>query len=452
MRIVVAGCGKIGVSVIASLAAEGHDVVAVDSDDAVVDEINNIYDVIGVIGNSVDCDVLSEAGVSRAEMFIATTGSDELNMLSCFLAKKMGAKHTVARIRNPEYNEKSLGFMRHELGLSLAINPERLAAQELFNVLKLPYAAKIETFSRGNFEMVEIKLKKDSPLCGKNLAELRGRYKSQFIICTVQRGKDVYIPDGNFTLAEGDKVGITASPVEIGRFFKELGIMQKQAKNIILLGGSRIAYYLAKMLTSSGSCVKIIEQDKVLCDEICEGVPKALVINADGAQQEVLMEEGLKNCDAFVTLTGNDESNILLSIFAASQNVPKVIAKISRTELEGMAENLGLDCIVSPRKTVADIIVRYARALKNSLGSKVETLYKLSDGAAEALEFTVGQDFRSGGIPLKDLHLKSNILIAGIIRGRKPIVPAGDDVILPGDSVVVISAKHRLDDLSDIMK
>lgn len=452
MRIVIAGCGKIGISIIESLAAEGHDVVAIDSDAGVIDEISNVYDVIGVIGNTVDCDVLSEAEIEKTEMFVATTASDELNMLSCFLARKMGAKHTVARIRNPEYNEKSLGFMRHELGLSFSINPERIAAQELFNVLKLPNAAKIELFSRGNFEMIEMKLRAESPLCGKKLSELRGKYKSKFIITTVQRGKNVYIPDGNFTLNEGDKVGLTASPVEIGRFFKELGILQKQAKNIILLGGSRIAYYLAKMLTASGSNVKIIEQDKALCDEICEGVPKALVINGDGAHQELLMEEGLKNCDAFVTLTGNDESNILISVFAASRNVPKVIAKISRPELEGMAENMGLDCIVSPRKAVTDIVVRYARALKNSLGSKVETLYKLADGKAEALEFTVGADFRSVDIPLKNLKLKTGILIAGIIRGRKAIVPTGDDSIMSGDSVVVISSGRRLNDLSDILK
>jgi trk system potassium uptake protein TrkA len=452
MKIIVVGCGKIGTTIISSLVSEGHDLVALDSDPAVIAGITNIYDVMGVCGNGADCEILKEAGIDKTELFVAVTGSDELNMLSCFLAKKMGAKHTIARIRNPEYNDSSLGFMKQQLGLSMAINPELLAAQELFNILKLPSAVKIETFSGRNFEMIEIRLKDDSALNGMKLSELRGRYKAKFLVCTVQRGDQVCIPDGNFELKSGDKIGLTASPAEIQKLLRAMGVLQKQARSVMILGGSRTAYYLAKMLSSIGNSVKIIEQDRQTCRELCDALPKAVIINGDGAQQELLLEEGIRSLDAFVALTGMDEENILISIFAASQNVSKVISKVNRDELASMAEKLGLDCIVSPKKIISDILVRYARALQNSLGSNVETLYNLMDGRAEALEFNVRSDSRLTHIPLKELRLKPNVLIAGIIRDRKTIIPAGEDMILPGDKVVVLAAGQRLQDLSDILK
>lgn len=454
MNIIVVGGGKIGKTIIASLVSEGHDVVVLEDNPSVLDEITNIYDIMGVRGNGADCETLEEAGVDKAEMFVAVTGSDELNMLSCFMAKKMGAKHTIARIRNPEYNEHSLGFMRQQLNLSMSINPELLVAQELFNILKLPSAVKIEYFSGRNFEMVELRLKKDSMLNGTKLSELHSKYKTKVLVCAVQRDNEVYIPDGNFVLESGDKISITATPTEIHKLLRSLGVMQKQAKNIMILGGSKTAYYLAKMLTATGNNVKIIEQNRSRCRRLCEDLPKAVVINGDGAQQELLLEEGLRSMDAFVALTGMDEENILISIFAASQNVSKVISKVNRNELAKMAVNLGLDCIVSPREITSDIIVRYARALKNSMGSNVETLYKILDGQAEALEFKVRAESKKiVSQPLKFLQLKKNTLIAGIIRGRKTFVPSGEDMILPGDKVIVLSSnEQRLHDLSDILK
>lgn len=450
MRIIIVGCGKIGTTILASLVAEGHDVVAIDGNPDIISEITNIYDVIGVCGNGAGIETLSEAGVDRAELFVAVTGSDEFNMLSCFMARKMGAGHTIARIRNPEYHDNSLGFMRQHLGLSMAINPELLAAHELYNILKLPSAVKIEKFSHRNFEMVELKLKPDSILDGMTLSQLRTKFKAKFLVCTVQRGDKVYIPDGNFSLKSGDKIGVTADIAELQKLLREMGILQKQAKNIMILGGSRTAYYLTRQLLATGSSVKIIERDLQRCNELCEALPKAVIIHGDGAQQELLMEEGLNSLDAFVSLTGMDEENILISIFAANQNVPTVISKVNRSELASMAVKLGLDCIVSPKKIISDILVRYARALENSLGSKVETLYKLMDDKAEALEFIVGPDFRQVQIPIKDLKIGKNILLAGIIRNRQPIIPSGDDVILPDDRVIVISADGRLQDLSDI--
>ena len=452
MKVIIVGCGKIGETILADLTEEGHDLVAIDNDQDVVDEITNIYDVMAVCGNGTDCNTLIEAGIKNTELFIALTSSDEVNMLSCYIARKMGAKHTIARIRNPEYNADSLGFLRQQLDLSLAINPEMLAAREMFNVLKLPSAVKIETFSARNYEIVEVVLKEGSALTGIKLAELRNKFKAKFLICVVRRGDDVYIPDGNFTLLPGDKIGLTAELSEIQKLMRASGIDKKQAKNVMILGGSKIAFYLSKMLTISGNGVKIIERDEEKCSVLSESLPKAVIINGDGAQQELLLEEGLDSVDAFVSLTGMDEENILISIFATTHQVPTVISKVNRNELGEMATKLGLDCIISPKEITSDVIMQYARALENSRGSNVETLYNIMDGKAEVLEFNVREDFKSTGIPLKDLRLKKDILFAGIIRGRKPIIPTGNDVIMQNDKVIILAANQRLNDLNDILK
>ena len=452
MKIIVVGCGKIGQSIIASLIDEGHDVVAIDKDQAILDEVTNIYDVISICGIGTDCEVLTEAGAAKADLFIAVTGSDELNMLSCYLAKTLGAENTIARIRNREYNEKSLGFLQHELNLSMSINPEFFAAHDIYNVLKLPSAANIETFSTRNFEIIELVLRDDSPLSGVKIMDLRRQHKAKFLICAVCRDGKAYIPDGNFELKSGDKIGLTAAPSEIIKLLKSLKITQRSAKKVMILGASRTGYYLARMLLLSGCSVVIIDKDPVRCNEICEALPGATVILGDGAQQELLREEGIHEMDAFISLTGMDEQNILISYYAQSQNVPKVITKVNRSEFIPLASRLGLDTIVSPRRTIADVVLRYVRALKNSEGSNVEKLYKIMDGNAEALKFNVSEDFKYIDIPLKDISFKSNILIAGILRNRKAMVPTGDTVILPGDKVIVISCEHTLYDLEDIIK
>jgi len=451
MNIIVVGCGKIGTTLVSSLVAEGHDLVAVDNNPDVIAQITDIYDVMGICGNGADCDILEEAAANKADLIVTATGSDELNMLACFLAKRMGTKHTIARIRNPEYNDRSLSFMRHHLDLSLAINPELLAARELFSLLKLPSAAKVETFSVRNFQIIELRLKPDSLLDGMRLSQMRNVYKGNYLICAVQRGDEAYIPDGNFILRSGDKIGLTATHTEIAKLLKELGLMQKQARNIMILGGSRTAYYLTKMLCTAGNSVTVIERDRRLCEEFCETVPKATVINGDGTQQDLLLEEGLRSVDAFVSLTGIDEENILLASYASSQNVPKVIAKVNREELIPLAEHWGLDCLVSPRKIIADVLVRYARALQNSEDSSVETLYKLMDDKVEVLEFIVKPDFPKLQIPFKDLKTKPNTLVAGIMRDRKTIIPSGEDMLLGGDKVVVLAANQRINKLSDIL-
>lgn len=450
MKIVIIGCGKIGCTVIESLLAEGHEIAAMDNDPEVLSEITNIYDVMTVCGSGTDADALMEAQVAKSELVIAVTGSDEFNMLSCFIARRLGAKHTIARIRKPEYNDKSLEFLKKELHLSMVINPESFVARELFNVLKLPSAVKVETFSRGSLEMIELKLKENSPLDGLSLSELKRKHPDNFLICAVERDGELYIPDGNFVLKSGDKIGLTASFTEIQRLLKKLTLLQRQARNVMLLGATRTSYYLARMLIAGGNSVKIIDSDIKRCKEFSELLPEAVIINGDAAKQELLLEEGIKSVDAVVALTGMDEENILLSYFAIMQDVPKVIAKVNRNEFLQTAARLGIDSIASPIRTVADVVVRYARALQNSIGTKVETLYKLMNGNAEALEFEVTADCSIINIPFKELPTKPNILVAGIIRGRKTIIPSGDDMILANDRVVIICAGRRINDLSDI--
>ena len=452
MKIIIVGCGKIGTTIIESLVSEGHDVVAVDANKAAVEEIGNIYDVMCLCGNGVDCETLEEAGVEKAELFVAVTGSDEFNMLSCYIARRMGARHTVARIRNPEYNDKSLVFMRQTLDISLPLNPEQFTAQEIFNTLKLQSAVNIETFSQRNLVMVELIINDDCRLDGYSLMELKKKYNAEYLICAVKRGSEVIIPGGNFVLRKGDKIGLVAAPNGVSKIVKMLGFADKRAKSIIILGASMTAFYLAKRLIASGNSVKIIDKNEDRCRVFAETLPDAVIIHGDGAEQEVLLEEGLDKADAFVTLTGMDEENILISFFAVSHDVPKVITKVNRSELAEMADRLGLNSVVSPKKIVSDIVIRYARALENSMGSNVETLYKLMDSEVEALEFHVSEDFEGRGIPLKNMKFKPNLLIAGIIRKRRPFIPTGDDVILAGDKVVVVASGQKFIDLSDILR
>lgn len=452
MKIIINGCGKIGKVILASLVAEGHDVVAIDKDPQVLDDITNVYDVMGVCGNGTDSDILLEAGVDSVDLLVAVTGSDEFNMLSCFLAKKLGAKNTIARIRNPEYNDKSLTFMREQMDISLTINPEQFAAVELFNILKLPSAAKVELFGSKKFQIIEIKLKSDSKLDGLKIMDIRNKFKARFLISAVCRGEEAYIPDGNFVLKSGDRICISATTSEIVRLMKEIGIQQQPAKKIMILGGGKLAFYLAKKLSEGNNSVTIIEKNPEVCEVLCEALPKVTVVNADGTDQEVLLEEGLLSVDAFVSLTGMDEQNILMSAYAQTKGVPKVITKVNRSALMPLAESWGLDTIISPKMTISDILVRYARALEDSQGSSVETLYKLMDDKVEVLEFIVKDSFSKCEIPFKELTLKPNTLVAAIIRNRKTITPTGDDMFMAGDRVIIVAANQRINTLSDILR
>ena len=451
MKIIITGCGKIGQSLAASLCAEGNDVTCIDTNQMLIEDLTETYDVMGICGNGADSTVLKEAGIDGTDLLVSVSGSDELNMLTCFLGRRMGAKNTIARIRNPEYNDESLNLLRQELELSVAINPEKLTAHEIYNVLKFPSAVNIEPFSRG-LEMVEIRLKTDSVLDGMTLHKLRTHYTSKILVCCVRRGDNVYIPTGSFELKSNDVIGITGSPSEIHKFLKELNLLRRRAKDIMIIGGSRIARYLADMIISGGSNVTIIEKNRAVCEALSRDISEANIICADGTDHDVLLEEGIRSCDAFVTLTGFDEENILMSIFASSQSVPKVVTKINGESMLKMGTELGIDTPVCPHNAVSNVVLRYVRALRNSEGSSVETLYKLFDGAAEALEFRVDGEAPFTGTALKALKFKKNTMLAGIIRNRRIIIPGGDDCIMAGDRVIVISAGEPTGKLADIFE
>ena len=451
MKIIIVGDGKVGITLTEFLSQEGHDIMVIDRNPKVIDNVVNTFDIMGISGNGANYDTLIEAGAERADLLIAATSSDELNILSCLMAKKIGTKNTIARVRNPEYAQQ-LRFIREELGLSMVVNPEFEAARDISRISRFPSAIALECFSKGRVELAEIKLPENGYLAGHKLSELHKVCKEKVLVCAVQRGEEAYIPHGNFTLLAGDKIGVTGSVNEILHFFNELGIKRTAIKKVMILGASKTAVYLAKKLCQIGNSVTIIDKDRQKCEEISAELPKALVVNGDGSSQELLIEEGISNIDAVVSLTGLDELNILISSYASSKNVPKVITKINRQELIPLAEHWGLDTVVSPRKTISNIVVGYARALENSKDSSVETLYKLMDDKVEALEFTVkdGLDFLN--VAFKELKLKENILIAGIIRDRKTIIPSGEDVLLSGDKVVILAANQRINNLSDIIR
>ena len=453
MKVIVVGCGKIGKAILESMEDERHDIVAIDNDPKVIEYVTNTYDVMAICGNATSTEMLNVAGVANTDLIIAVTQSDEVNMLSCFLAKRLGAKYTVARIRETEYNDDGLQILTRELDLSMALNPELLTAEALYDLLKLPSAVNVDNFAGKMVQLLEIVVQEKSPLVNKTLQDIRKKSPVQFVACVVQRGNEVYIPTGTFELKLDDKVAIMLKRSDSFKFVKSVGLAQKMGRDVIIMGGSTIACYLAKLLTLNGLNAKIIEVSAEKCEKIAEILPASTtVIHGDASSQDLLWEEGIKSADAFVALTGNDEQNILMSFYCMSEHVPKVISKVSHQETSSLAAKLGLYSTVCPQKYVANRLTRYARALNNSLQSKVETMYSLMDGKAEALEFAVLSDCTIVKTPLKNLNLKPNFIIAGIIRGKETIIPTGDDYIDVDDRVIVIAADSHLYDLSDITK
>lgn len=453
MKVIVVGCGKIGRAILESMEEERHDIVAIDNDPQVIEQITNTFDVMAVCGSATSTEMLIQAGVSKTDLFIAVTESDEVNMLSCFLAKRFGAKYTVARIRETEYNDDSLQILKKELDLSMSLNPEYLTAQALYDVLKMPSAVNVDNFAGKMVQLLEIVVSKDSPIVNKTLQDIRKKSAAPFVACAVQRGEQVHIPTGAFELKADDKVAFMVKRNDSNKFFKSAGLAQKQGRDVMIMGGGTVACYLAKLLASNGFNAKIIEKNPEKCAVIAEKLPaSATVICGDATNQDLLWEEGVKYVSAFVALTGSDEENILMSFYCNNERIPKVITKVSHTSMIALAEKLGLYTTVCPQKYVADTLTRYARALNNSLASKVETMYSIMDGKAEALEFSVLSDSKIIGVPLKDLNLKPNFIIAGIIRGKETIIPQGSDSINIGDSVIVVAMGSHLYDLTDIVR
>ncbi len=451
MRIVIIGCGKIGMTLIESLSKEDHDITVIDNSARVVDNAVNTYDVIGVRGNGANYGIQIEAGVNRADLLVATTSSDEINMLCCLVAKKAGAKNTIARIRDPEYSQQFV-FMLDEMGLDMVVNPEYEAANEISRILRFPSAIKTETFSKGRVDLAELIITPENLLNGKKLSELNRLFHIKIIVCAIQREDEVIIPAGDFMLKAGDRIHFTASHHELAAFFKAIGAYQHKLRNVIIIGGSRIAVYLAKNLLEAGMSVKIVEIDEERCLELSELLPNVKIIAGDGSDQSVLMEENIKSADACVAITGMDEENIIISLYAKSNHVSKVITKVNRSSLISMLGDIGLDSIISPKQITSTRILRYVRAMQNSKGSSVQTLYRLVNNRVEALEFYVSNNSTVTGIKLRDLKLKPNLLISTVIRQNRIIFPDGNDCIENGDNVIVVTANERLRDLNDILK
>lgn len=453
MDIVIVGCGKIGTTLIKSLLKEHHNIIAIDCSESAISSVINSYDVIGICGNGTSQETLTQANVQKCDLFIAMTGSDEFNMLSSFMAKKLGAKHTVARISDLKYTTPDFDFIRKHLGISMTVNPELMTAKFIYNVLKLPSAISVETFSSGGFEIIELNIKKEQGLIGEPLFEIRKKCPFNFLICAVKRNDELFIPNGFFTLQEGDKIGMIASSYDAPKLLRHFGFEKMHVKNAMIVGASKIASYLSKMLVNSNNSVTVIDKDKARCESLLEELNGAItVVCGDGMSKDLLLEGGLSNTDAFIALTGNDEQNILMSLSAIENECPKVITKINRADLNAMSNKMGIECIISPKDVVADSLIRYARALQTTDASQIETLYSIIGGSAEAVEFMVLPDFKYTNIPLKDLSLNKNTLIAGIIRNGKNIIPGGDDLILPNDKVIVITPNMNVTDLSEIIR
>lgn len=451
MRIVVIGVGKVGSTVAEYLSQEGHEVVIVDQDPKVVEWITNRYDVLGVCGNGASLEVQREAGINRAQLVVALTSRDEFNILCCIIAQKNGAEHVIARVRNPDYYQQ-MSFLQDELGLSMAINPEMESADAISRMLRFPSATKLEVFAKGRLEMAEVTLPKDTVLDGISLRELPGKLGVQVLVCAVQRDQEVVIPSGNFVLRGGDHINISATHKDMSIFFKKNGLYRDAIRSVLIVGGGRIAYYLASQLLRLGIHVKIVERDEATCESLSQQLPKADILHGDGTDQELLLEEGIRTADACVALTGVDEENIIVSMFANTQHVRKVITKVNRPNLLDIMRSVGIESVISPRSVTGDRILRYVRAISNSRGSRIQTLYRLLDGRMEALEFKVANNAPFVGQTLQKLTFRKGVLIAGIVRGDRLIHPQGSDFMLPGDLVTVVTTVSGLQDLSDTLK
>ncbi len=454
MRIVVVGAGKVGRVLTEQLAAEKHDIVVIDQDTDLIESLVNIYDVRGVVGNGGCYDVQKDAFEDGADLLIATTSSDETNILACLVAKKLGTPHTIARIRNPEY-EKQLHFMREELGLSMVVNPEKATAREIARVLRFPSAIKREQFCRQRFELVEYRVNEGNPLEGLQLSDLYRNIRVKILICAVARGQQTIIPTGATVLQKGDKIYLTASARELESFFRKLNIFKARANNIMIVGASRIAYYLVKELQDIQKRVTVIDSNAARCQAMSEKFPGVLVIHGDGADSELLSEERISEMDAFVPLTGLDETNIILAMYASQFPNCKVVAKINRPSFADLANQKGLvDSVVSTAAVTSETIARYVRAMQNSFDSdNIKTLHRLVGGRVEALEFNVGPGLPFIGVPLKDLNLREGLLVAGIVRQNgAPVIPSGADALQEGDDVVIVTTDTTLHALRDIVK
>ena len=449
MKIVIIGLGTIGETILKNLSKEGHTITIIDENKDVVESLIEKYDVFGIVGNGACMDIQEEAGVHGSDLAIVITNSDELNIFACLVAKKAGVKNTIARVRNPLYRAQILE-MKDELGISMIVNPELDTAHEIFNLINLPSIAQAEHFAKGRVLLVEIVAEKGCDLIGETLVSLGKKLSTKTLICAVQRGDEVTIPSGNFVIEEGDRIHLTADANTLRNFLSEIHLVTTPLKRIMIVGGSKLGYYLADELSAKKFSVKLIEKDKALAEDLAEKLPRVTVIYGNGTRHDILLEEGIEAMDALVALTDVDEENMLVSMFANKMKVKKSITQIKSDDLYDMLEELGIKNNVSPKDIVANRIISYARALANTRGSNVLTLHRLVGGKVEALEFAAKTKEKFYDKPLKELKIKENCLIACINRQNKVIIPDGNTQIQLGDHVIVVTTHKNFDDLTDI--
>lgn len=451
LNIIIVGCGKVGMTLIEQLSKEGHDITIIDKNAAKVQEMSNLYDIMGLVGNGASYSVQMEAGIENADLIIAVTASDELNLLCCTVAKQVGDCAAIARVRTPDYS-KEAGYLREKLGLTMIINPELEASLETARILYLPTALEVNSFAHGQAEIVKFKIPEGNLLDGMTIATLGKSITNEILICAIEREGEVYIPGGNFQMAKDDIVSFVAPRRHIRSFLKKIGFKTKQVKDAMIVGGGKASYYLAKQLIAMGIDVKIIEQNKERCEELSILLPEAIIINGDGTDEEVLREEGIEYAQAFIPLTDIDEENIMLTLHAKQVSNAKLITKINRSTFKNVISKLDLGSVIYPRYITSEAIIAYVRAKKNSTNSNIETLYHMFDNRAEAIEFRVDEPSSITGIPLKDLMLKNDLLVSFIYRNGKVQIPSGLDTIEVGDTVMIVTTHTGLDNIQDIIR
>ena len=451
LNIIIVGCGKVGTTIIEQLCKEGHDITVIDKNQQKVTELTGLYDVMGIVGNGASFSTQLEAGIENANLIIAVTGSDELNLLCCTLAKRVAHCSAIARVRNPDYS-KETGYLREKLGLAMIINPELEAAREAARILYLPTALEVNVFANGQAELIKFKIPDGNALDGMVIADLSKKTSTNILVCAIERDGQVYIPSGEFGLQKNDVISFAASRNISKTFFEDIGVKTAQVKNTMIIGGGKAAYYLAKRLISMGISVKIIERDKERCEELSVIIPKAVIINGDGTDEELLKEEGIEYAESFVALTGIDEENILLTLHARKVSKAKVITKVNRINFKDVIASLDLGSVVYPRYITSEAIIGYVRAKKESGDSNIETLYHLFDHRAEAIEFLIDEDSEVTNTPLKDLNLRKHLLISFINRNGSLLIPSGQDCLQKGDTVMVVTTHTGFNDITDILK
>ena len=450
LNIIIVGCGKVGRALVEQLSKEGHYITIIDKNPEKIQSLTNLYDIMGIVGNGASYSVQMEAGIEDADLIISVTDSDELNLLCCTVAKQVGDCSAIARVRTPDYS-KEVSYLRDKLGLAMIINPELEAAKETARILYLPTALEINSFAHGQAELIKIKVPEGNTIDGMTIAHLGRKIAPNILICAVERDGEVTIPAGDFTIQRGDIISFAASRKVAKQFLEDIGFKTNQVGNTMIIGGGKSTYYLAKLLMNMGIEVKIIESNRQKCEELSILLPKAIIINGDGTDEELLKEEGIETAESFVPLTGIDEENVMLTLYARKVSKAKVITKINRMTFKTVLNDLDLGSVIYPRYITSEAIVAYVRAKRASRGSDIETLYHIFDSKAEAIEFRIREESSVTDVCLANLSLKKNLLIAFINRNGKIIIPSGNDCIRVGDTVTIVTTHSGLKDIRDIL-